>query len=618
VVNIFDGKLDSSITFENKEIFNLRKIIGGMTSTIYLSQEGFIVKKINKITPHTRDIFKREIYWLTKLADTGIVPLVKDVDVNSCTMIMQYCGEEISKQNKPDDWQKQLQNILEVLKQHNCNHNDLSEHEILVKDKKLYVVDFGTATLGLDETCEGKFLPLGKNRIFSDKHLTNLLKLNIEDVPKNSEPHCFVLWDPDAYVEVELEIAKKFTILQAVTYSVESIKLLGSSRIEFLSRFYHGRISQHGEKALKPFTVFVVLDLNPIYEIRTNAFNGDKNVVNINTFDFLQTIRKGRTSFLHGSDNIQESFDNLETLMFYQKGVPLNYWHAWRPHFKTVNEFFNTLNNTEGLQYVVQRNFDSLINGEHDEGSDIDILVNDYYLFKRVAGAVGYKHKGSFRYKNKGPAFEYGGYKVAGKVLLAGKEVSVDVRSVGDNYYDPNWQRKILETKVKFNNIYIPDHENLFYSLLYHALVHKKQFSEKYSEILSKMSLNIGVKNGAGEIISKIDEEIGWKLLDMYLAKMNYNYVRPNELSIPFNARDRAGILIETDLKLAKMKIKSGQYFEARHVLYHVVRDTSFDAKGLLLLFVTEFFILTQGFRLSLLNRSSVVRTLCNFLWKRT
>ena len=123
-------------------------------------------------------------------------------------------------------------------------------------------------------------------------------------------------------------------------------------------------------------------------------FNGDINIVNIHTFDLLQKLRKGRSGLIHGSDNILESYENLKVLTMYNKGVPLEYWNVWRPRFDSFKELFTTLNQASGLCYVLLRNYEEINDSiDYSSISDIDILTNDYYLFKRITGAMSYKHK---------------------------------------------------------------------------------------------------------------------------------------------------------------------------------------------------------------------------------
>jgi hypothetical protein len=290
-------------------------------------------------------------------------------------------------------------------------------------------------------------------------------------------------------------------------------------------------------------------------------------LVNVNAFDLKTRLRAGRSGFLHGSDSIQECFDNLEALTNYAENVPKSYWLCWRPAFASVAEFFERLDRIEGLEYVVMRNFDGLLRNKLDQSPDIDILVNDYYLFKRVTGAIGYKHKRSIR---PGPAHEYGGYKVSGYVSIDGQETSIDIRFVGDGYYCVRWERTMLAKRIRHGGIFIPDTENLFYSLLYHALVHKPSVSEEYRRTLGEMAPAVGIDCRVVES----DEQL-WDCLDEFMVRQNYTYDRPKELSIPLSAggRMRMGITTANEMRTAEDFAKRGQLLEAIDLLRGILLD---------------------------------------------
>ena len=581
------------LVFNKRNIFVTKICSEGMTSDIYRTNDGLIVKRLKEITPYAKDIFKRELFWLEKLEDSGVVPKVVDVDHETCSLLMKDVGSPISKENLPNDWKKQVANILKIFREHKCHHNDLSERELLVSDGKIFVVDFGVASVGSDMTCGGIFGDVSKNRIFDDRFVVNLIELTFMKHAKGSELHCFILWDISERKTVESELLKTFDIIQAITYSKNSIKLLGSSRLEFLSRFYHGRVSHHGDKGKHPFVLFVVIDHAPRYQVRKNYFNGEENIVNVNMFDTLQKLRKGRTSFLHGSDNTQEAYDNLESLTFYKTNVPVCYWETWRPKFSSLQSLFETLNKTPGLEYVVMRNFENLsVKGRPDPNNDIDFLVNDYYLFKKVSGAIGYKHKASARYRNRGQAYEYGGYKVAGKVSIEGIEIPVDIRFIGDCYYDSKWQIEILKKRVISTGFFVPDTINLTYSLMYHALVHKRFVTAKYRLMLAELMKKINIYNNADEVSDKYM----WGVLDSFLDCKGYKYVRPMELSIRFNARSRAGITIKEDFYLLKSKMRNRKYSEARHVADLIINDTKFNLKAYYFRMKINFYLAIEFF----------------------
>lgn len=571
---------DQDIFFKGRRFHVSEVITTGMTSVVYKTDCGHVIKKFHKDRIKKGGHFEREHFWLKKLTPTGIVPCLIDVDTEEYEFLMEDAGEPcMTSSNIPEDWRKQIEHILKTLKEHNCKHNDLSEQEVLVKNNIIKIIDFSFASMGDDITCGGRFSYRQKNRIYSDEYIINLLSFLLEPCIKGTELHDFVLWDNEERKEIEEEIKKSFTIIQAITYSPQSLMLLGRDRVEVLTQFYHGRISDHGQKGKTPFVVFVVLDTNPVYEKRENIFNGSVNTVNINTFDLLQRVRRGRTGIIHGSDNIQESYENLQTLTFYNQNIPACYWHAWRPEFESFGEFFEALNAEDDLEYVVLRNFEDLNNDtEPDPTQDIDMLVNDYFLFKRITGALSYKHKRPKYHPHAGPAFEYGGYKVAGKVSIRGCEISVDIRMIGDNYYDAQWERDILRSRVIHEevNFYVPNATHHFFSLLYHALVHKRYMSPKYRIQLTSMakSLNLNLQERI------LDDKTAWELLDDFMEKRGYMYVRPDELTLPFNARLRCGVTVKDDMAVINQMITDHQYIQASHLVKHVLHDDPYNIKA--------------------------------------
>ena len=52
-------------------------------------------------------------------------------------------GERINKNNIPKDYEDQLNNIIKILENHNCRHNDIKPEELLIMNGKIKVVHFG-------------------------------------------------------------------------------------------------------------------------------------------------------------------------------------------------------------------------------------------------------------------------------------------------------------------------------------------------------------------------------------------------------------------------------------------------------------------------------------------
>lgn len=561
------------IKFKDQSFPISKKISQGRTADIYEISEERIIKVYRKEFSNTTH-FDREVFWLKALENSGIVPKLLDIDTKKSALMMENAGSPFMDiKTLPEYWKQQCKYIQEVLNQNNCSHNDISEQEILVKHDKLRICDFGIACLKQKPNDPNKeyLMQFSKARIFEDKYIINFLEYIKFGASTQTEPHCFVLWQINEREKVEELLNKRFRVIRCIRYEPSFFKKIGLNREKVLNRFYSGRSSKHGQKGYQSFILYFVLDEAPNYEVRENPFRGEKTIVNTNTFEIKNYLRSGRNSFLHASDSIQEAYDNLEALSLY--GKPLSYWYRWRPQFNSLSELFDSLNKNPNLYYVVLRNFDVLTQNNNLEfSSDIDFLVNNYYLFKRLTGAISYKHKLSPTNNSFGPAYEYGGYKVAAKINVAGKEVSVDIRFLGDQYYCEEWEKNILHNRQPYGDFYIPDKENFFYSLMYHALVHKRNLREDYRMILSELAKELNViPNLGGD--QKLDKEQLWYLLDTYMEKQGYTYVRPIELSIPFNAREKAGISIETDLKNAEIAFNQKELAKARDLLYLILAD---------------------------------------------
>ena len=97
-----------------------------------------------------------------------------------------------------------------------------------------------------------------------------------------------------------------------------------------------------------------------------------------------------------------------------------------------------------------------------------------------------------------------------------------DFRSIGDNYYDKKFQEEILDSRIKHpNEFYIPNKEMHLYSLIYHAIIHKKNISNSYIKVMKNYGIRDFNKNNLK------------KKLDEFMKKKNYDYCKP-ELSVGF------------------------------------------------------------------------------------
>lgn len=485
------------------------------------------------------DLFNREIYWLDKLEQYGFSPSIINVDYDKLEITMTFEGIPLTKDNLPEDWKTQIIYILDIFNNEQLKHNDLRLCNSLVKNNKLKVIDFEYASINNDFSCNGN-IELHSSfhetkRVYVDNEIINEIEYTFIK-PKNilHELHVFVLWNTSERKYIEEKLKEKFFIRRSIIYPKYSSKKI---RNNILDKFYNFTTDKHAKKGLRKFIVYYVIDYDPKYDYRNVRDECIK--VNINTYDLKIELRQGRTGYLHASNNIEESHDNLISLN--QKTgkknqqeiekIPLYYWDEVRPRFNSLTELFERLNTFSNLQYLVLRNYDNYPDEFIlDEHGDIDILTNDYFLFKAICGGKSFKHLFPKTNRGYGPRVEDGGYKVANKIIINNIEVMVDIRYVGDNYYDEKWEINMLSNRVLYKNLfYIMNTTDYFYSLLYHGLIHKHKISntyiKKYNELSNKLNIQININ----------DNICMRKILDSFMKLNNYKYTKPNELSIPFN-----------------------------------------------------------------------------------
>lgn len=142
--------------------------------------------------------------------------------------------------------------------------------------------------------------------------------------------------------------------------------------------------------------------------------------------------------------------------------------------WNSVNELLAYLNQQK-IKYVVLRNFEDLENENIIiNHGDIDFLCDNIYDFINTIQAE--------KKSGENDCVHY--------IVNIGEEsVPIDVRVVGDDYYDNKWEINILEHRVMYKDIcYIPDSEDYFYALCYHAILQKKSLSEEYKRKLVELN----------------------------------------------------------------------------------------------------------------------------------
>lgn len=340
------------------------------------------------------------------------------------------------------------------------------------------------------------------------------------------EIHLVIIWSKASNKKEKIltDLKNKFDILEVlnVTWSLDKFS-------ENLSRFYGENLPKNSGKEKHcgndTFTCIIVRDNNPLYDLRKTS-KGSK-VVNTNLFDVKQLHREwtGGGHKIHATDDVNETKLQLALLFAknYKNYLDLDIYtnesnydnnlvgsNGWN----SFEELFYILNITS--KYIVLRNFTNLNEQLLSKHPDVDLLVESKYIAANIINAKLTTTKS---------------YRVQYIALIDAKEINFDLRHIGDNYYCNNWEIELLNTRIKHQYFYTPSDEMLFYSLVYHTLVHKENISSDYIKEFNKLSQELNLN-------LSMDKFIDINLLNLlleYMNKNNYLIVEPTDISVRFN-----------------------------------------------------------------------------------
>lgn len=340
------------------------------------------------------------------------------------------------------------------------------------------------------------------------------------------ETHLFILWENARYKEKEIleDIEKNFHII-----GLYNMKWDKETFSQNLSRFYGTNLPKNSDKETHcgngEFLLIIVEVDNPKYEKRDTS-KGQK-IVNINMFDKKAYYRNltGGGHRVHATNSETETNHDLTLLLGknikdYLKDldrnkevqiINLEQELIGKNGFKSVEEMFYVLNNC--INYTIIRNYETLPEEIYvNEHNDIDIICDSYENAAYVLNA-----------KKVFPE----DYRVHYKVKVEDKFAFFDLRYVGDSYYYYQMERKILDNR-RYNEkgFYTIAEEEYFYSLIYHALIHKPKFANDYKNRLQKMNpTNVELET----------EEDFIKILNQWLLSNGYSITKPIDKSVAFN-----------------------------------------------------------------------------------
>ena len=206
-----------------------------------------------------------------------------------------------------------------------------------------------------------------------------------------------------------------------------------------------------------------------------------------------------------------------------------------------------------GCQYLVLRNFDELLSDEVFMAghADIDLLCRNA---SEVAKAISAKPSNP----GKADGVHY-------CINIKGKKASLDLRQVGDGYYCTAWQEDMLNSRIPYKGFYIMDRTNLFYSLVYHAILQKSTLSAEYRRRLTDMARELGLTVDENAV-----EQSLLAYLEAFMAKNGYTYTYCTDKHVPL--RRAAGINRRMIKKDAGLRLRHFAYDAKLAVIDFLVR----------------------------------------------
>lgn len=172
--------------------------------------------------------------------------------------------------------------------------------------------------------------------------------------------------------------------------------------------------------------------------------------------------------------------------------------------WKSIQQIINSI---ENMNYVFLRNSEKIYDCV-DGNDDWDILCDDISdLVKELRAIPLNKDKECFNFYT----------------IVNGKKLLLDIRCVGDGYFDEAWEQEMLQTRKKVDHHFVLDEDHQKFSILYHCLVQKKNNSTlKYKEYILKQF-------GIYELDSNL------KMLSSYLEDKKYSIKMPLDKGVYIN-----------------------------------------------------------------------------------
>ena len=272
-----------------------------------------------------------------------------------------------------------------------------------------------------------------------------------------------------------------------------------------------------------PFWVYIIKDNNP----KPQKSEVTAEIINANAYNFKMKWRNiVGGSRIHCSDNEYETNRNLSVLFGHslseiKENINILNFSYHKQNCLGVNGFsslaslFFLLNNN--IKYCILRNFENIFSQPSSSyHNDIDLLVEHKNFIIYLTGAR--------------PVYpDY--YRVLHTITIAHKKTFFDFRYLGDNYYDYKWEKNILNHRIfQENTFFIPNQQNHFFCLLYHALIQKKAIAPDYITRLNSYS-----HQTINQDLDLPSTAKSLEILDKFISHNDYSYTKPTDASVYFN-----------------------------------------------------------------------------------
>jgi len=496
------------------------------------------------------ELFLNEIYWLNKFSKYNFSPKILKIDYKKKSIHITNVGNKISKNNLPKNWVKQLNEILTILKNNNCFHGDIKPDNLMVQNNTLKLIDFAQSSKKI-----GKKISYIKKRMFFDEYSKNRVELDLNILNyQSNDLRTLIIWNRfnEKIIELELKKNKNFEILDKIFLSKNCYEDFFKDRIFWLENFYNRPFNKDSKKLTNNIICYILISKNPKFIEKKMLFSKDRRFVDNDIFEFKKKIRNKRKNIIHISDNFEEAKRNCFYLSRNKNSYPFKYFTKSQLNHSSFKNLIEKLNNNKKLKYIVIRN-------RKNKLDDIDILCNDYFLFKREVDGHSFKKRKTSFISNSGDPVEDYGFKVANFIKIKNKEICVDIRYLGDGYMDRNWQKKLLKNRVKNKIYYNLNLKDELTSLIYHVVYHKGFIDKKYFFTIKKFFKK---------------KQINFKFLKQwinhFLEKNRYIISRPCDLTIPItykmSLRD-----INDEINRIKNQIEKNNFSGANKMLINII-----------------------------------------------